>query len=110
MSQPDTDKALAAEERTEEVRSFVRTVRTATRRKCRAHCPTIGNEGCSRSTISRRRPGSWTGLLGQEIPFHLQLADLLVQPGDQSGVALGLLVLTVADTPAAPSVRTFFQA
>ena len=59
----------------------------------RAHCPTIGNEGCSRSTISRRR----TGLLGQEIPLHLQLADLLVQPGDQSGVALGLLVLTIAE-------------
>ena len=33
MSQSDRDKALAAEERTEEARSFVRRVRAATRRK-----------------------------------------------------------------------------
>ena len=33
MSQTETAKAVAAEERTEEVRSFVRRVRTATRRK-----------------------------------------------------------------------------
>ncbi len=33
MSQPDTDKALAAEERSQETRSFVRTVKAATRRK-----------------------------------------------------------------------------
>ena len=33
MSQTETAKALAAEERTEETRSFVRRVRTATRRK-----------------------------------------------------------------------------
>ena len=33
MSQTDTTKAVAAEERTEEARSFVRRVRTATRRK-----------------------------------------------------------------------------
>ena len=33
MSQSDTAKALAAEERTEEARSFVRRVRAATRRK-----------------------------------------------------------------------------
>ena len=33
MSQSDTDKALVAEERTEEARSFVRRVRVATRRK-----------------------------------------------------------------------------
>ena len=33
MSQADTDKALAAEERTEEARAFVRRVRAATRRK-----------------------------------------------------------------------------
>ena len=33
MSQSDSDKALAAEERTEETRSFVRRVRAATRRK-----------------------------------------------------------------------------
>ena len=33
MSQTETIKAVAAEERTEEARSFVRRVRTATRRK-----------------------------------------------------------------------------
>ena len=33
MSQTETAKAVAAEERTEEARSFVRRVRTATRRK-----------------------------------------------------------------------------
>jgi transposase-like protein len=33
LSQSDTDKALAAEERSEETRSFVRRVRSATRRK-----------------------------------------------------------------------------
>ena len=33
MSQSDTDKTLAAKERTEEARSFVRLVRAATRRK-----------------------------------------------------------------------------
>ena len=33
MSQSDSDKTLAAEERTEETRSFVRRVRAATRRK-----------------------------------------------------------------------------
>ena len=30
-------------------------------------------------------------------PVHLQLSDFLVQPGDQSGVATGLLVRTVAE-------------
>ena len=33
MSQTETGKAVAAEERTEETRSFVRRVRAATRRK-----------------------------------------------------------------------------
>ena len=33
MSQPDTDKALAAQERSRETRSFVHTVKAATRRK-----------------------------------------------------------------------------
>ena len=33
MSQPDTDKALAAQERSQETRSFVPTVKAATRRK-----------------------------------------------------------------------------
>ena len=33
MSQSDTDKALAAQERSQETRSFVRTVKAATRRK-----------------------------------------------------------------------------
>ena len=44
-------------------------------------------------------PGSWTGPLRQEIPLHLQLADLLVQPGDQGGVVLGLLLLVLAEDP-----------
>ena len=34
-------------------------------------------------------PSSWTGPLGQEIPLHLELADLLVQAGGQRGVAPG---------------------
>jgi len=33
VSQPDTDKALAAQERSQETKSFVRTVKAATRRK-----------------------------------------------------------------------------
>ena len=33
VPQPDTDKALAAQERSQETRSFVRTVKAATRRK-----------------------------------------------------------------------------
>ena len=33
MSQPDTDKALATEERSQETRSFVRRVRSVTRRR-----------------------------------------------------------------------------
>ena len=33
MSQPDTDKALAAQERSQETKSFVRAVKAATRRK-----------------------------------------------------------------------------
>jgi len=33
VSQPDTDKALAAEERSQETKSFVRRVRSVTRRK-----------------------------------------------------------------------------
>ena len=35
----------------------------------------------------------------QEIPLHLQLADLLVQPGDQGGIVPGLLLLAVAENP-----------
>ena len=42
-------------------------------------------------------PGSWTGPLRQEIPLHLQLADLLVQAGNQGGLVLGFLVLAVAE-------------
>ena len=33
MSQPDTDKALAADQRSQETKSFVRRVRAVTRRK-----------------------------------------------------------------------------
>ena len=42
-------------------------------------------------------PNSWTGPLRQEIPLHLQLADLLVEAGDQGGVVPGFLVLAVAE-------------
>ena len=42
-------------------------------------------------------PDSWTGPLRQETPLPLQLADLLVEPGDEGGVAFGLLILTVAE-------------
>ena len=43
-------------------------------------------------------PDSWTGPPRQEIPLHLQLADLLVQPGDQGG-GVPALFLTVAEYP-----------
>ena len=58
-----------------------------------APCRTIGNFGCFVSTIS----GRWAGHLRQEIPLHLQLADLLVQAGDQGVVVPGLLLLAVAE-------------
>ena len=48
MSQTETGKAVAAEERTEAARSFVRTVKAATRRKY-----TPGREG---SYSTRRLP------------------------------------------------------
>ena len=71
MSESDTDKALAAEERTEEARSFVRRVRTATRRKYTAeekirivlegfrHEVTV-NDLCRREGIKPHSYYSWT--------------------------------------------------
>ena len=37
--------------------------------------------------------GSWAGPFRQEIPLHIELADLLVQPGHRSVVVLLLLAL-----------------
>ena len=56
----------------------------------------MDNGGCSRPTIFRRCARLMDRTLGQEIPLHLELADLLVQTVDQRGIALGLLILTVA--------------
>ena len=42
-------------------------------------------------------PDAWTGLLGQELPLHLELPDLLVQPCDKGGVVLGIRFLTAAE-------------
>ena len=41
---------------------------------------------------------SCAGPSRQEIPLHLDLTDLLVQPGDQGGIVSGLLFMTVADS------------
>ena len=61
MSQSDTDKTLAAEERSEETRSFVRRVRSATRRK---YSPEekirIVLEGFRREVIEPHSYYSWT--------------------------------------------------
>ena len=61
MSQSDTDKTLAAEERSEETRSFVRRVRSATRRK---YSPEekirIVLEGFRREGIKPHSYYSWT--------------------------------------------------
>ena len=42
-------------------------------------------------------PGSWTESLRQEIPLHLQLSGLLVQPCNQRGSLFGFLVLAAAE-------------
>jgi len=61
LSQSDTDKTLAAEERSEETRSFVRRVRSATRRK---YSPEekirIVLEGFHREVIEPHSYYSWT--------------------------------------------------
>ena len=46
---------------------------------------------------SQRRARRLTGPLRQEMPLHLQLADLLVQPGNQGGIVPGPLVRAVAE-------------
>ncbi len=58
-----------------------------------------GGRGVGFGRLAGRAAGtdSWNGPLRQEIPLHLQLADLLVQPGDQGGVVLGLLPLVLAE-------------
>ena len=61
MSQSDTDKALAAEERSQETKSFVRRVRTVTRRR---YIPEekirIVLEGFRREGIKPHSYYSWT--------------------------------------------------
>ena len=54
-------------------------------------------DGCSRPTIFRRCTRLRDQTLGQGIPLHLQLTDLLVQVGDQRGADPGVQVLTVAE-------------
>ena len=54
-------------------------------------------------------PGSWTGPLRKRIPLHLELADLLVQPGDQGGVVPGLLILTLTEDAGGAFGEGFFQ-
>ena len=55
MSQTETGKALAAEERTEETRSFVRTVKAASRRKYRysQHRLILGLTFCCQQTNAK---------------------------------------------------------
>ena len=61
MSQSDTDKTLAAEERSEETRSFVQRVRSATRRKYRPEEKIrIVLEGFRREVIKPHSYYSWT--------------------------------------------------
>ena len=50
-------------------------------------------------------PGSWTGPLRQEIPLHLQLADLLVEPGNKGVIGL----LPFALVPVEDAGRSFSQ-
>ena len=68
---------------------------------CKQSCMlTIGQierEGYSQSTICRRLAGLMDRTSPPGNPLHLQLADLLVQAGDQGGVVPGLLVLAVAE-------------
>ena len=40
--------------------------------------------------------GPYSGRLGQEIPLHLQLPSLLVEPGDQNSAVFGLLLPALA--------------
>ena len=61
MSQSDTDKTLAAEERSEETRSVVRRVRSATRRKYRPEEKIrIVLEGFRREVLKPHSYYSWT--------------------------------------------------
>ena len=71
MSQRDTDKALAAQERSQETKSFVRTVKAATRRKYTPeekirivlegfHREVTVNDLCRREGIKPHSYYSWT--------------------------------------------------
>ena len=60
----------------------------------RAHFLTVDSARCLRPRTSRPdAPGLWTGPFPQKPPFYLELADLLVEPGDDGGVPILALVL-----------------
>ena len=67
MSQPDTHKATAAQERSRETESFVRTVKTATRRKYTPEekIRSVGNQQ-EWDTLGPER--SWVGWRSRELP------------------------------------------
>jgi len=63
----------------------------------KAHCLTV--EGCGHDPPSpAAAPGSWSEPLRQEIPLNLQLANLLVEPGEKGLIALlALVVVPIED-------------
>jgi len=76
----------------------------------RAHCLTVDRARCLRPTISRpAAPGLWTGPFPQKTPFHLELADLLVEPGDGGGVPILALVLVPVKDAVENAGRSFHQ-
>ena len=101
MSQSDTDKTLAAEERSEETRSFVRRVRSATRRK---YSPEekirIVLEGFRREGIKPHSYYSWTKEFmeaGKERLSRDTVRDATRQQVEQLKRENGELKLLVAD-------------
>ena len=91
MSQSDTDKTLAAEERSEETRSFVRRVRSVTRRK---YSPeekirivlegfrreVTVNDLCRREGIKPHSYYSWTKEFMEAYSIHKPMSRLLAPP------------------------------
>ena len=68
---------------------------------------TLAHRGQSRMLSVRpspaAAPGSWSGPFLQEIPFHLQLSDLLVKPGHESFIGLlASLVVAAEDAGRSP--------
>ena len=75
MSQPDTDKARVADQRSEETRPFVRQVRAATRRKYTSeekirivleglHREVSVNDLCPREGVKPHSYYAWQGVRG----------------------------------------------